>query len=54
MQRAASIATSLPISKEVQLKFKLTKNKYEIKHQKMLTINEFLEVVLTRYEALDL
>jgi hypothetical protein len=54
MQRSLSIATSLPVSKEIQLKFKLTKNKYEIKHRKIITINEFFNIVLDKYEALEL
>ena len=54
MQRALSIATSLPVSKQVQLKFKLTKNKYEIKHNKIITINEFFNIILDKYEALEL
>ena len=54
MQRSVSIATSIPVSKDIQLKFKLTKNKYEIKHKKIITINEFFDIVLDKYEALEL
>lgn len=48
------IETSISISRQVRLKFQLAKNKYEIKHNRIIHTNEFLALILERYEKMDL
>lgn len=48
------VDTTLSVSKATKLKVQLAKNKYEIKHNKIINMDEFLTIVTDKYEKLEL
>jgi hypothetical protein len=48
------VDTTLSLSRIVKLRVQLAKNKFEIKHNKIITMDEFLTIITDKYEKLEL
>lgn len=45
---------SVAISHDLQLKFRLAKNSYEIKYKKIVSNTQFLSLMLEKFEKVEL